>query len=343
MVISKRTLNWIRFLLNRFFQLFIVLVGVSIVTFIVTHSLGSPIYLLVGQSTSQEMIDAITIKLGLDKPLWEQYLIYVNNLLKGDFGTSRYSFNPVLQDISSRLPATLELALYSLLFSIFWAIPVGIFAAVRKDRWVDVFARFMAKLGTSIPGFWLGLLLIFIFFAKFSVLPGPLGRIEAGIPIPPRVTGLLTIDSLLAGREDAFISSFKQLLLPSITLAFTVSPSILLLTRNTMISVLESEYIRSSQAFGLSPRKIYFKYGFKNVFAAIITMVAMTFGYLIGGTVLVEVVFAWPGIGIYAVDAMNHSDYEPIIAVVLLSALFYNLVYLLADIARAIIAPRQRL
>lgn len=338
----SRVWEWTRFLARRLGQLIIVLLGVSIITFVVTHAIGSPVYLVVGQTASEEVIETMIHKLGLDRPLWEQYLTYVRNLARGDWGTSRYSFNPVTLDLGNRLPATLELSMYSLLLGTLWGVPAGIMAAVKKGGLLDSFIQFLAKIGTSVPGFWLGLILIYIFFAQLHVLPGPLGRLEPGVAPPPRITGWLTIDSLLTGNRVALVSSLRQLFLPALTLAFTVSPSLLQLTRNTMDRVLENDFIRAARAFGLSPLTIYLRYALKNVAGPVITMVAMTFGYLVGGTVLVEVVFSWPGLGLYAVDAMNHSDYEPIVGVVLFCTLLYNLAYVLSDIISAVIDPRAR-
>jgi peptide/nickel transport system permease protein len=191
------------------------------------------------------------------------------------------------------------------------------------------------------PSFWLGLLLIYVFFAELHLLPSPLGRIDRDLGSVPYVTGWLTIDSALDGNWNAFSSAAKHLLLPALTLAITTSPSTLQITRNKTEEIMKSDYIRAARAFGL-PNRIIWRYTLKNMLAPVITMVAMTYGYLLSGTVLVEVIFTWPGLGLYAVDAMNHSDYEPIMGVVLLSAGFYLFVYLLADIIAALIDPRMR-
>jgi ABC-type dipeptide/oligopeptide/nickel transport system permease component len=333
--------EWGLFLLKRLGFLLIALVGVSMITFAVTNLLGNPVYLLVGPRHSQEMLDNMIRELGLDRPLWERYFNYVGNLLQGNLGVSRYTFNPVLSDIRSRLPATLELSTYALILGVLWAVPAGIIAGARKNSIFARFADLTARAGVSMPNFWLGLLLIFILFAELQLLPPPLGRLGRGFSTPPYVTGWFTIDTLLAGDWNAFVSSARQLFLPALTLAITTSPSTLQITRNKMQEVLQSDYIRTARAFGL-PNRVIYRYAFKNMLAPVITMIAMTYGYLLSGTVLVEVVFTWPGLGLYAVDAMNHSDYEPIMGVVLLSAGFYLIVYLIADIINAVIDPRTR-
>ena len=273
---GSRLREWIVFLGKRLGHLLVMLIGVSIITFIVTHAIGSPIYLIVGQSADKEVIEATVRRLGLDRPLWEQYIVYVQNLARGDWGTSRYTFNPVAMDISNRLPATLELSTYSLLLGALWAVPFGVIAAVRKGGFVDSLVQFLSRLGASVPGFWLGLILIWLFFAEMNVLPGPMGRLEPGITPPVRITGWFTVDSLLTSNWAALASSLRQLVLPTVTLAFTVSPSMLQLTRNTVENVLESEYIRAARAFGLSSMNIYLRHTLKNVASPIITMIAMT-------------------------------------------------------------------
>ncbi len=333
--------EWGLFLLKRLGIFLIALFGVSVITFTVTHKIGNPVYLLVGTRYNQEMLDNITREIGLDRPLHEQYLRYASNLLQGNLGTSRFSYNPVLEDISRRLPATLELSTWALAMGVLWAVPAGVMAALRPRGLPARLADLMARTGVSMPGFWLGLLLIFIFFAELHWLPAPLGRITRSIGPPEYITGWYTIDTLLAGDGEAFFSSVSHLFLPALTLAITTSPSTLQITRKRMQEVLQSDYIRSARAFGLPGRKVY-RYALRNTLGPVITMIAMTYGYLLSGTVLVEVVFTWPGLGLYAVDAMNQSDYEPIMGVVLLSSGFYLLVYLATDILNALLDPRVR-
>lgn len=333
--------EWAIFLAKRFSVLLLSLFLVSMITFAVTHFIGNPVYLLVGPRHTQQMLDNMTRELGLDKPLWEQYLNYLGQLLQGDLGTSRYSYNPVTQDIQSRLPATLELSTYALFFGVLWAIPAGIIAGTRRNspfaRLIDI----IAKAGVSMPSFWLGLLLIYVLFAQLNWLPAPLGRIEREYRAIQQVTGWYTIDTLLVGNWDAFVSAVKHLVLPALTLAVTTSPSTLQITRDKTEEIMQSDFIRTARAFGLPPSTLR-RYAFKNMLSPVVTMIAMTYGYLLSGTVLVEVVFTWPGLGLYAVDAMNHSDYEPVMGVVLLSAGFYLFVYLMADIFNALVDPRVR-
>ena len=331
---------WCVFLLKRLGFLLISLIGVSLVTFVVTHQIGDPVYLLVGPKHTQEMLDNMVRDLGLDQPLYAQYWNYIARLAQGDLGASRYSFNPVLSDIGERLPATLELSTCALVLGVLWAVPLGVIAGRDQCGWAAKLADLSARAGASMPAFWLGLLLIFVFYAELHWLPAPLGRIGRGFEVRG-VTGWFTIDSVLAGNWSALSSSLRHLVLPALTLAVTTSPSILLITRNTMAEVMKSDYIRTAKSFGM-PQHTISRYALRNLLVPVITMIAMTYGYLLSGTVLVEVVFTWPGLGLYAVEAMNHSDYEPIMGVVLLGAGFYLLVYLLSDILNAIIDPRIR-
>jgi peptide/nickel transport system permease protein len=334
--------EWGIYLGRRLLQLIIVLLGLAAITFVVTRFLGNPVYLLAGVQADEKTIETITRRLGLDRPLWEQYLIYVANLAHGDLGVSRFTSNPVMVDIGRRLPATLELSTAALLLGIAWTVPLGLLAARHKRSWLDRLAQGLVEAGVAIPSFWLGLLLVYLLFYQLNLFPAPLGRLGPTATAPPYVTGLYTVDSLLMGNWATFRAAFSHLALPAITLAFTSCPPILQITRNAMVEILRSDYIRAARSNGIPERTIFLRYALKNALLPVTTMIAMTYGYLLGGTVLVEVVFAWPGLGLYAVDAMNNSDYEPIVGVVLLSAVIYVVIYLITDILHFIIDPRLR-
>lgn len=339
---ASPALAWARYLLRRLAAAVVTLLGVCTITFVMVRVIGNPVYLLVGQQTSQQIVDAMTRSMGLDQPIWVQYGQYLSHLLSGDLGVSRATFRPVTEDILLRLPATLELVLAAMVIVVAVAVPLGIAAATRKGGRLDRLTQFLAQLGASIPGFWFGLLLIYVFFAQLQMLPAPLGRLDRFDIPPPRVTGLYTIDSLLAGDLPLFVSALSHLLLPAATLALAAIPASLMITRNSLIGVLDSPYIRTARAFGLRPRTVNVRYATRNILVPLITVLAMTFGFLMSGTVLVEVIFTWPGLGFYAVTAMNQSDYDPIQAVVILGALFYIVAYLIGDILSAAIDPRIR-
>ncbi len=333
---------WIFFILKRLGALVVSLWIVSLITFVVTRLIGNPIYLILGPRYTEEQFQAAVIRLGLDKPIWQQYYEYLNNLLVGDLGISRYTSLSVTSELFNRAPATMELATFSLLLGIVWAVPAGVVAGKNPQGKFAWFSDMISRAGVAMPSFWLSLLLVFIFFAKLQWLPPPLGRIDSSFHDLPSVTGWMTIDTLLAGKLDAFFSALSHLIMPVFALAITTCPSIFQITRARTTEIMSSDYIRSAHAFGLSSKTIQF-YVLRNMLAPVLTMITMTYGFLISGTVLVEVVFTWPGLGLYAVKAMNHSDYEPVLGVVLFATSFYLLIYMLADIVNAIIDPRARL
>jgi peptide/nickel transport system permease protein len=340
----RETLSiWTIFLAKRFAYLLVVLLGISIVTFVVTRFAGTPVYLMVGDEFTQEMVESANRRLGLDQPIPIQYLRYLSGLAQGDLGVSRFTFNPVTRDIADRLPATLELASVALIMMIFWAIPAGALAALRSGSWWDRAILTIPRIGVSTTQFWLGLLLIYLFYYRLDWFPQPSGRFPLGDLEPTRVTGLLTIDTLLAGDARGFGEALRFLFLPAFTLAFTISPGTLLVTRAAFRKILATDHIRTARAFGLPKKTIYLRYAFRNAAVPIVTVLAIAYGSFIAGTVLVEVVFSWPGIGRYAVDALTRSNFEPIVALVLLSSVAYAVVYLVTDIVNAIADPRYRL
>ncbi|NJN97423.1 MAG: ABC transporter permease [Anaerolineales bacterium] len=216
--------EWGLYLGRRLLQLMIVLLGLAAITFVVTRFLGNPVYLLAGVQADEKTIETITRRLGLDRPLWEQYLIYVANLAHGDLGVSRFTSNPVMVDIGRRLPATLELSTAALLLGIAWTVPLGLLAARHKRSWLDRLAQGLVEAGVAIPSFWLGLLLVYLLFYQLNLFPAPLGRLGPTATAPPYVTGLYTVDSLLMGNWEAFRAALSHLALPAITLAFTSCP-----------------------------------------------------------------------------------------------------------------------
>lgn len=329
------------YLARRLAYLLLALFFVSLITFVVTRVLpGNPAYLIVGVQADQSTVDAVVERLGLDQPIYEQYVRYIGQLLSGDLGDSWRTGNPVTTDISARWPATIELASASLILAIAWSVPLGFVSGLRRGSFTDRLANTLSGLGVSIPEFWLSLILILVFFAKLGIAPAPLGRTQGAIPSD--VTGLYTVDAIIAGDWQAFRAAAAQLVLPAVTLAFVVGGPILRVTRGFMRETMSSSHIRSARALGIPERSILLRHALPNVLIPVSTMVAMMYGYLLGGTVLVEFVFAWPGIGKYAIDSINSSDFAPVLAAVLLSALSYLLVYLVMDIFHFIVDPRTR-
>lgn len=328
---------------RRILYLLPILIGVSLVAFVIGRVLpGNPVYMMVGPQADQATLDAMTRKWGFDRPLPEQYGVYVSSLVRGDLGTAWHTANPVTRDLRYRFPATFELSTVSLVLAVLISVPLGVMAAVRPGGGMDRSARFLTTAGVSVPQFWLGLILIYVLFFRLGWFPPPMGRLPPGVVAPPVVTGLMIIDALLAGNGAALWGALRSLALPSVTLAFAYQAPITRLTRSAMTAVVNSDYVRGALAVGVPRREVIFRYGLKNALSPVMTMIGMTYGFLLGGTVLVESVFAWPGMGMYAVSAMNHMDYAAVQGVVLVSAGIYMLLYLALDLFMFIIDPRIR-
>jgi peptide/nickel transport system permease protein len=318
-----------------------VIVGVVVISFILTRALpGDPAVFFAGAMADADSIEQVRQELGLDEPLITQFFLYVGDLLKGDLGQSVSTGQPVLTDLSARLPASLELTISALILSCLIAVPLGVLAAVRQGSWVDHLCRLLVTAGVSLPTFFTGILLVYIFYYLLGWAPSPLGRLDFIYLDPPRVTGFFLIDSLLAGDLETFGATLRQLALPTITLAlFTLAP-IARMTRAAMLQALSSDYIRTARAAGLSQKKVLFSYGLRNALLPVVTTLGMVFSFVLGANVLVEKVFAWPGIGSYAVEALVASDYAAVQGFVLAMALLFVTLNLVIDLSYALIDPR---
>jgi len=320
------------------------LIGVVIVTFLLTRVLpGDPAVYFAGPAATPQSIAEIRKSLGLDRPLPDQFVRYVNDLAHGNFGNSLSTGRPVATEISSRLPASAELTLSGLLLSIAIAVPLGIFAAVKQGSFVDHLCRIIATAGVSLPVFFTGLLLVYVFYFRLGWAPAPLGRLDAFASSPPDITGFYLIDSLITGNFETFRAALSQLILPAVTLAiFSLAP-ITRMTRASMLAVLASEFIRTARASGLDGRTVILTYAFRNAMLPVVTTLGMVFSFLLGANVLVEKVFAWPGIGSYAVEALLQSDFAPVQGFVLTMAVMYVALNLSIDMLYGVIDPRVRL
>ncbi len=317
------------------------LVGIVIVTFLLTRALpGDPAAYFAGASATPESIAEIRAKLGIDQPLPVQFWRYVQDLASGNLGQSVSTGQPVATELIKRLPASLELTLTALLLSVAVAIPLGVLAAVRQDSWIDQLCRFVVTAGVSLPTFFTGLLLVYVFYFLLGWAPAPLGRLDILHISPPHVTGFLVFDSLIAREWGTAWAALKQLLLPSITLAmFTLAP-IARMTRAAMLQALASEYLRTARAAGLSRGRVLMVYAFRNALLPVVTTLGMVFSFTLGANVLVEKVFAWPGIGSFAIEALVVSDYAAVQGFVLSMAVLFVLLNLAIDTLYTLIDPR---
>ncbi|EDX84362.1 ABC transporter, permease protein, putative [Synechococcus sp. PCC 7335] len=315
--------------------------GVIVLTFILTRALpGDPAAYFAGPAASQEAIEQVRETLGLNRSLPEQFFIYLGELARGDLGSSLTTGQTVLSDLLTRLPASLELTLAGLFFSLTLAIPLGILAATRPGSWIDHGVRVLATAGVSLPTFFTGLLLIYVFYFLFGIAPAPLGRLDILYSPPRSITGLYLIDSLLSGNLEIFWAALSQLFLPAVTLGLFALAPLARVTRAAMLAVLSSDFIRTARASGLSTRTVLFGYAFRNALLPIVTTLGVVFSFLLGANVLVEKVFSWPGIGSYAVSALVASDYAAVQGFVLTMALLYVVLNLLIDLLYVVIDPR---
>jgi dipeptide transport system permease protein len=320
------------------------LVGVVIVTFLLTRALpGDPAAYFAGPAATKEAIEQVRAKLGLDQPLIVQFVRYVGDLAHGNLGTSLTTGQPVAAEIRTRLPASAELTLQGLFVSMAIAVPLGIMAATRPNSLVDHACRVISTAGVSLPVFFTGLILVYVFYYLLGWAPPPLGRLDIFNSTPPAVTGFYLIDSLIARSPETFLASLKQLILPALTLGiFSLAP-IARMTRASMLAVLASDFVRTARASGLTPFTVVVTYAFRNAMLPVVTTLGMVFSFLLGANVLVEKVFAWPGIGSFAVEALIASDFAPVQGFVLTMAVMYVALNLVIDILYGLIDPRVRI
>tara|TARA_R110002110_G_scaffold415852_1_gene658154 strand:- start:63459 stop:64487 length:1029 start_codon:yes stop_codon:yes gene_type:complete len=317
------------------------LIGIVIVTFVLTRALpGDPAAYFAGPAADEQSIAEIRTALGLDRSLPAQFWAYVVDLSQGDLGVSISTGRPVVEEIFERLPASLELTLMGLLLAIAIALPLGILAATRPNSWIDHLCRVVVTAGVSLPVFFTGLFFVYIFYFVVDVVPSPIGRLDIFSLAPPRVTGFYLIDSLLVGDFETFRSALAQLALPAITMAMFVLAPLARMTRGSMLQVLGGEFIRTANANGLERRTILYTYAFRNALLPILTTLGMVFSFMLGANVLVEKVFAWPGIGSFAVNALVVSDFPAVQGFVLSMAILFVMLNLAIDVLYTLIDPR---
>ena len=319
--------------------------GVIVVTFLLARALpGDPAAYYAGSSATPESIAQIRAQLGLDKPMIVQFADYVWRLAHGDLGHSISSGQSVLADLASRLPASAELTFAALAFAVFIGLPLGVLAALRQGTWVDHLCRVVVSVGAAFPTFFVALMFVFIFYYKLGIAPEPLGRFnEIYYTLPPIRTGFLVVDSLLAGDLVALRAALGQLVLPAASLGLFALAPVARVARASMLEALGSDYVRTARAMGLSRPKVALSYALRNAALPIVNVLGMVFSFLLGANVLVEQVFAWPGVGAYAVKAVIASDYAAVQGFVLTMAIFYVLLNLAVDVIVASLDPRARL
>jgi peptide/nickel transport system permease protein len=330
------------FLLRRVLFMLPVLFGLSILTFTISHLIpGDPVMLVAGPQATKEEIAALAKEYGVDQPLPTQYGLYISGLLRGDFGRSIMTRRQVADDLRLFFPATLELIFAAMLVAIALGIPFGIISAVARDRWADNLIRVFSLASISSPRFFLALLLQILFGIIIGVLP--LGSRFPTLEAPPQnITGFLTIDSMLAQNWNALGTALKHMILPAFALSLSPLATITRMMRASVLEVMQQDYVLTERALGLPMRLILFKYVLKNAFISTLTVIGLYFGWLLGGSVLVETVFDWPGIGLYATTSIISLDFQPIMGVTLLIGVTFVILNLAIDLMYGLFDPRIR-
>jgi peptide/nickel transport system permease protein len=332
----------VAFALRRLLLLVPVFVGLTLLVFVISHVLpGDPVKLAAGPQASAEEITALAHEFGIDRPLPRQYFDYVGGLLRGDWGQSVLTRRPVWDDLKIYLPATLELVLAAIILAMIIGIPAGLLSAVTANRWPDYLTRIVSLAAIAMPRFFLALVLQLVFAMSLAWLPLN-GRFPIIEVAPPMVTGLLTVDSLLAGDWGAFGVSCEHLLMPALAMSLSPMATITRMMRASTLEVLQQDYVLTERALGLSYPLIIFKYVLRNAFSATLTVIGLYIGWLLSGSVLVETVFDWPGIGLYATKAIVTQDFMPVMGVTLSIGVIFVLVNLLIDLLYGVINPKVR-
>ncbi|GAB2176452.1 ABC transporter permease [Dongia sp. agr-C8] len=319
------------------------MLGLLVVTFVISRLLPvDPVLAIVGDHASESTIAAARTKLGLDHPIPVQFLLYIWSVFQGDLGVSLRTSQPILEDLAHVFPATLELATWGIVIGTVIGIPLGVWAAVAKDTVIDHLIRFVGLVGYSMPIFWLGIMALLIFYAKLDWLPGP-GRLDFGYEdIITPVTGIMTIDTLIAGETDLFWNAVAHLILPAALLGYYSLAYISRMTRSLMLSQLRQEYVLTARVKGVPERRIIWKHAMGNILVPLITVVALSYGNLLEGSVLTETVFAWHGIGLYITDSIFGQDLPAVMGGTIVVGFVYIIINTLTDLAYRFLDPRAR-
>ncbi len=333
-------MRFVKYTSRRLLLLPVQLLLVSLIVFFLVRLMpGEPTFLYTGPFATMERVAEVRRQLGLDQPVYVQYVKYIERVAQGDFGLSLRTSQPVMADIRQRLPATMELILLAVVFSVLIGVPLGVYTAIRNTGIINRIVFLYGMLAGALPDFWFALIAIFVFFYTLGLLPGPIGRIDLMVSEPETITGMYFLDSLLTGNWEALFSSLAHLLLPVFTLVFIYMPLVLKNARSAMEDMLGSDFVTFARASGLS-RLMQWRYALRNAMPPVITVTGILTWFLLGGAVLVETVFAWGGLGQYAVQSVVNADYAALQGVVLLSAVFTMMVFLLVDLAYFVVDPR---
>jgi peptide/nickel transport system permease protein len=332
------------YIARRLVQSILVLAIVSVCTFLIAQAIpGDPVNAMISERQAErpEVRAALEKRWGLNRPLPVQYAYYVKNLFNGDMGQSMSTRHPVVEDLQTFVPATIELSFYAMLFAITVGVPLGVIGALNRGRWPDNISRLVALFGTSIPVFWLGLVALYVFHVRLGWLPGP-GRLDVGMKPPEKITGMVSFDAIVQGQWDVFWSALRHILLPAIVLGSYAMGIVARMLRSSLIAAVGEDYIRTARSKGLAERKVIIMHALRNALIPTVTVLGLTFASLLAGAVLTETIFSWPGIGQYAVKTAIKLDYPGLLGVTLVIAVSYVIFNLLVDVLYGFIDPRIR-
>ncbi len=333
-----------KYIAKRVGLMLLILFGVTVLVFFISHLVPSdPVAANLSSAAMQneEIVNAYRAKWGLDKPLPVQYLLYLKNLLKGDLGTSIRTGNPVAKDLALYFPATAELAVCSILIAAVLGVLLGVLSAIFRNKPADYLVRTISVAGVSVPNFWFAIMMLFIFYYKLHIAPQP-GRLSARMSHPQGGTGFYLLDGLLSGNMELFTSALSHLILPALVLGFFTMGLIARQMRSNLLEALSMDYVRTAKAKGMSAARVVMGHAFGNALIPVITVIGMGFCNLLGGTVMIEQIFSWPGIGQYAYQSAVNLDFPAICGVAILTACVYVVMNLLIDLLYGIIDPRIR-
>ena len=335
-----------RYIVHRVLMMVGILVGVLTITFVISRVLpGSPVEMMLGAKPTAEQIARARAELGLDRPLYEQFAIYLWNAIQGDLGVSLRTGQTVVDDLLRRIGATFEVVTLSVLLAVIFGVPLGVISAVQRNKPSDHAARTFAIAGMALPVFLTGMLLQMLFYGELRALPLQ-GRIDSNILLDypfDTVTGFYLIDTLLAGQATAFASALAHIALPTATLALSAVATVARISRNMMIEVLGQDFVRTARAYGLAEPMIHYRYALKATLVPMLTVIGLTYGYMLGGSVVVEYVFDWPGLGGYVVNSIIGNDFPAVMGVTLFLAATYLMVNLVVDLLYHAVDPRLKI
>lgn len=335
-------MSYVDYLVRRLAQNAFVLAGLSMLIFGLSRILpGDPVRLALGRQASEQQVQNLRRIMGLNEPIHIQYIDWVQGVVQGQWGRSLRTGNNVLYDILTRFSATLELVLVAVVFAVVLAIPFGVIAGMNKDRWPDHLSRLVTLFGVSLPRFWVAILFQLIFVAYLDLLP-LIGRLPNDVSPPPDVTGMYLVDSVIAGQFDVFVAAATHLVLPAAALGLATLAQVTRLIRSSMIEEEREDYVLAAQAYGLPRNLIEYKYMLKNAFTSSLTIIGLSFGFLMGNAFLIELIFSWPGMARYGVNAILFRDFNAIVGIVIVVGFIFVTTNLVVDLLYAYLDPRVR-